>query len=170
MLCFSYPSFLPVGKMESGKGFKAYHHTLNNTLLTGLTEWVFPQANYPTFHISEQVASLLEGKKKKSPPKNPSIFILNQICPLLFNLQSQTNIILTDNSNLLSVSFYSSNPNLLLFLSCELSFQSLHLSVQFSLVQLLSRVWFFATPWIAALQASLSIANSRSLLTLMSVE
>ena len=34
--------------------------------------------------------------------------------------------------------------------------------VQFSSVQLLSRVRLFATPWIAALQASLSITNSRS--------
>ena len=29
----------------------------------------------------------------------------------------------------------------------------------FSSVQLLSRVWLFATPWTAALQASLSITN-----------
>ena len=36
-------------------------------------------------------------------------------------------------------------------------------SVQFSLVQLLSRVWLFVTPWIAARQA-LSITNSLSLL------
>ena len=35
-------------------------------------------------------------------------------------------------------------------------------SVQFSLVQSLSRVQLFATPWIAARQASLSITNSRS--------
>ena len=35
-------------------------------------------------------------------------------------------------------------------------------SVQFSSVQCLSRVWHFATPWIAAHQASLSIAISRS--------
>ena len=35
-------------------------------------------------------------------------------------------------------------------------------SVQFSSVQLLSRVWLFATPWIAARQASLSITNSQS--------
>ena len=34
----------------------------------------------------------------------------------------------------------------------------------FSSVQLLSHVWFFVTPWIAARQASLSITNSRSLL------
>ena len=34
-------------------------------------------------------------------------------------------------------------------------------SVQFSSVQSLSRVWLFATPWIAAHQASLSITNSR---------
>ena len=32
----------------------------------------------------------------------------------------------------------------------------------FSSVQSLSRVWLFATPWIAARQASLSITNSRS--------
>ena len=43
-------------------------------------------------------------------------------------------------------------------------------SVQFSSVQLLSCVWLFATPWIAALQASLSITNSRSSLKLRSVE
>ena len=39
----------------------------------------------------------------------------------------------------------------------------------FSSVQLLSCVWLFATPWIAACQASLSITNSRSLLKLMSI-
>ena len=38
------------------------------------------------------------------------------------------------------------------------------------LVQLLSRVRLFATPWTAAHQASLSIANSQSLLKLMSIE
>ena len=42
--------------------------------------------------------------------------------------------------------------------------------VQFSSVQLLSRVWLFATPWTAAHQASLSITNSQSLLKLMSTE
>ena len=41
---------------------------------------------------------------------------------------------------------------------------------QFSSVQLLSHVWLFATPWIAARQASLSITNSRSLLKLMPIE
>ena len=43
-------------------------------------------------------------------------------------------------------------------------------SVQFSSVQWLSRVWLFATPWIAALQASLSINNSRSSLRLTYIE
>ena len=43
-------------------------------------------------------------------------------------------------------------------------------SFQFSSVQLLSRVQLFATPWIAAHQASLSITNSQSLLKLMSIE
>ena len=42
--------------------------------------------------------------------------------------------------------------------------------VQFSSIQLLSRVWLFVTPWIAACQASLSITNSRSSLKLMSIE
>ena len=37
-------------------------------------------------------------------------------------------------------------------------------------VQLLSRVQLFATPWITARQASLSITNSRSLLKLVSIE
>ena len=40
----------------------------------------------------------------------------------------------------------------------------------FSSVQLLSQVQFFATPWIAACQASLSITNSQSSLRLMSIE
>ena len=39
-----------------------------------------------------------------------------------------------------------------------------------SSVQCLSRVWLFATPWIAACQASLSIINSWSSLKLMSTE
>ena len=42
--------------------------------------------------------------------------------------------------------------------------------IQFSSVQSLSRVQFFATPWISARQASLSITNSWSLLKLMSIE
>ena len=40
----------------------------------------------------------------------------------------------------------------------------------FSSVQLLSHVWLFATPWIAAHQASLSITNFLSSLKLMSIE
>ena len=43
-------------------------------------------------------------------------------------------------------------------------------SVQFSSVQSLSHVRLFATPWITARQASLSITNSRSLLKLMSIK
>ena len=41
---------------------------------------------------------------------------------------------------------------------------------QFSSIQSLSRVWLFATPWIAAHQASLSLTNSRSSLRLMSIK
>ena len=43
-------------------------------------------------------------------------------------------------------------------------------SLQFISVQSLSHVWLFVTPWIAALQASLSITNSPSLLKLTSIE
>ena len=39
-----------------------------------------------------------------------------------------------------------------------------------SSVQSLSHVWLFATPWIAARQASLSITNSRSSLRLTAIE
>ena len=41
---------------------------------------------------------------------------------------------------------------------------------QFSTVQSLSCVWLFATPWVEARQASLSITNSRSLLKIMSIK
>ena len=41
---------------------------------------------------------------------------------------------------------------------------------QFGSVRSLSRVQLFATPWIAAYQASLSITNSRSSLKLISIE
>ena len=48
---------------------------------------------------------------------------------------------------------------------------SIHkMSIQFSSVQLLSCVRFFAPLWTAARQASLSITNSRSLPKLMSIE
>ena len=50
------------------------------------------------------------------------------------------------------------------------TFTFLFISVQFSSVQLLSSVWLFATPWIAACQASLSITISQSSLKLMSIE
>ena len=45
-----------------------------------------------------------------------------------------------------------------------------HFILLLSSVQSLSCVWLFATPWIAACPASLSITNSRSLPKLMSIE
>ena len=47
---------------------------------------------------------------------------------------------------------------------------TVYLPLWFSSVQSLSRVWLFATPWNAALQASLSITNSWSLPKLRSIE
>ena len=58
--------------------------------------------------------------------------------------------------------FFSCSNNLLIML--------LKVLFLFSSVQSLSRVWLFATPWITAHQASLSITNSRSSLRLMSIE
>ena len=57
--------------------------------------------------------------------------------------------------------------------SAELGLEWLHAFnsiLTISSVQLLSRVQLFATPWIAASQASLSITNSRSLLKLMPIK
>ena len=50
------------------------------------------------------------------------------------------------------------------------AFESVLMRWLFSSVQMLSCVRLFATPWIAACQASLSITNSRRLLKLMSIE
>ena len=50
---------------------------------------------------------------------------------------------------------------------CHMIYINIHLLV---LVQSLSHVWLFATPWTVARQASLSITKSRSLLKLMSIE
>ena len=47
-------------------------------------------------------------------------------------------------------------------MSCHITKSSWFLFSSVSSVQSLSRVWLFATPWIAARQASLSITNSRS--------
>ena len=65
---------------------------------------------------------------------------------------------------------YTNNQNLRKY--AEFHFESqdfLNCSVQFSSVQSLSRVQLFATPWIAARQASLSITNPRSILKLTSI-
>ena len=48
--------------------------------------------------------------------------------------------------------------------------EEIYLKASISSVQSLSRVWLFATPWITARQASLSITNSRSSPKLMSIE
>ena len=51
----------------------------------------------------------------------------------------------------------------------QLSYPYVTIGKTISSVQLLSHVWLFATPWIAARQASLSITYSQSLLKLMSI-
>ena len=59
--------------------------------------------------------------------------------------------------------------NLLVVSKCS-RFLKFTFNWRISLVQSLSRVRLFVTPWIAALQASLSITNSRSSLKLTSIE
>ena len=54
--------------------------------------------------------------------------------------------------------------------STALVIHLIHTTVQFSSVQSLSHVRHFATPWIAAHQASLSIASSQSSLRLTAIE
>ena len=54
--------------------------------------------------------------------------------------------------------------------NCRKFFRRLEYRITFSSVQSLSHVRLFANPWTAALQASLSITNSRSSLKLMSIE
>ena len=65
---------------------------------------------------------------------------------------------------------YDSKPGLPWRSYCITCFITSSDSVQFSSVQSLSCVRLFATPWIAARQASLSITNSRSSPKLMSIE
>ena len=59
---------------------------------------------------------------------------------------------------------------MILLLSCWLCLASILRIFQFNPVQLLSRVWLFATPWTAAHQASLSITTSQSPPIPMSME
>ena len=54
--------------------------------------------------------------------------------------------------------------------SCIELGQVIYFTYQIRSDQSLSRVWLFATPWMAAFQASLSITNSRSSLRLTSIE
>ena len=69
---------------------------------------------------------------------------------------------------------YSKYSNAISKVICKLYYKYqisiYHIWGRFSSVQSLSRVWLFATAWIAARQASLSITNSRSSLRLTSIE
>ena len=71
---------------------------------------------------------------------------------------------------LVNILVWFSNYNMFILEICINSSIHFYSSVQFSSVQSLSRFQLFATPWIAAHQASLSITSSRSSLRLMSVE
>ena len=68
------------------------------------------------------------------------------------------------------IAFLPRSKHLLISWLQSLSAVILEAFLPFSSVQSLSRVWLFATPWIAACQASLSITNSRSSPKLMCIE
>ena len=78
--------------------------------------------------------------------------------------------------NWFSVCFYYKKKYIITFhYNCVyLSLCQFHIasegSVQSGSVQSLSSVWLFVTPWTETHQASLSIANSRSLLKLMAIK
>ena len=71
---------------------------------------------------------------------------------------------------LLQDSKWYSNHSVLTPATISLGTALVFLSDEFSSVQSLSHVRLFATPWITACQASLSITNSRSSLKLTSIE
>ena len=73
------------------------------------------------------------------------------------------------NQNRVQIAFFR-NTLLTLITKNLIIFSALVSTHQFSSVQLLSCVRLFATPWIAARQASLSITSSRSSLRLTSIE
>ena len=78
---------------------------------------------------------------------------------------------MTNSSHLLPTHHILGAPSGPLYTQLHLTpFNSWMISVQFSSVQLLSRVWLLRTPWTAARQASLSITNSWSLPKLVSIE
>ena len=74
--------------------------------------------------------------------------------------------LLKENNSTNSIRYMESKVHAALFTIVKMWMQS----KCFGSVQSLSRIWFLATPWAAACQASLSITNSWSLLKLMSIE
>ena len=56
------------------------------------------------------------------------------------------------------------------FGECLESLGLIHDAVMIAVVQLLSHVWLFVTPWTSACQVSPSFTNSRTLLNIMSIE
>ena len=67
-------------------------------------------------------------------------------------------------------SFYWSIVDLQYYLNFKYTTQWFDIKIHYIMLLLLSCVWLFATPWTLALQASISITNSQSLLKFMSIE
>ena len=86
-----------------------------------------------------------------------SNIIVNKL--FMFNTLCQSWILLT---NIFTFDFYSSSSKASIFF--------IFFFFWFSSIQSFSHVWLFATPWITAFQASMSITNSRSLPKPISIE
>ena len=88
------------------------------------------------------------------------VFHYCQISPLIYYLLVWKRVIISQDSSLKNG----------LFRAIEKLHKSPQFCVNFVVVQSLNHVWLFATPWIAACQASLSFTISQSLLKLMSIK
>ena len=113
---------------------------------------VGPEA-YPVWGI------LYEKNNKKSHMLKTGLWVWSHLCS-----RSLTGFMVERENSLCSPPHVGFSPSHQLILLCQLG------TLQFSLVQLLSRVRLFETPWTTVRQVSLSITNSWSPPKLMSIE
>ena len=129
--------------------------------------WLWWSKRYVVLFLHLSVSSVVSDSLR---PHGPQLARL--LCPWDFPWKS---VAISSSRGIFLI--WGSNPHLLRLLHWQwilyhcVTWENPQMHpVQFSSVQSLSCVRLFATPWIRAHQASLSITNSRSLLKLMSIE